>query len=223
MSGLAAGSRREVALEEGAQALGVALAPTALQRMLAYVELIARWNRVYNLTAVRDPDDMLVQHLLDSLAVVGPLRGQVGEGSSVLDVGSGAGLPGVVLAIASPGLRISCVDAVDKKSSFVRQVAAELGLDNLEALHARVESLAPRRWDLITSRAFASLTRFCELTRPLLSDGGRWMAMKGQRPVEEIDALPATIEMFHVEPLQVPRLDAERCLVWMRPKNAATT
>jgi 16S rRNA (guanine527-N7)-methyltransferase len=166
---------------------------------------------------------MLVQHLLDSLAVVGPLRGQVGEGSSVLDVGSGAGLPGVVLAIASPGLRISCVDAVDKKSSFVRQVAAELGLDNLEALHARVESLAPRRWELITSRAFASLTRFCELTRPLLSDGGRWMAMKGQRPVEEIDALPATIEMFHVEPLQVPRLDAERCLVWMRPKNAATT
>jgi 16S rRNA (guanine527-N7)-methyltransferase len=223
MSGSDEGSRREAALEEGACALGVALAPAARRRLLAYVELIGRWNRVYNLTAVRDPDEMLVQHVLDSLAVVGPLRRQVGEGATVLDVGSGAGLPGVVLAIASPELRISCVDAVDKKASFVRQVAAELGLDNLESMHARVESLVPRRWDLITSRAFASLCRFCDLTRPLLADGGRWMAMKGQRPIEEIDALPPEIRVFHVEPLQVPRLGAERCLVWMRPGSAADT
>jgi len=221
MSGPDAGSRREAALEEGACALGVTLAPMARQRLLDYVELIGRWNRVYNLTAVRDPDEMLVQHVLDSLAVVGPLLRQVGEGSTVLDVGSGAGLPGVVLAIASPRLRISCVDAVDKKASFVRQVAAELELSNLEALHARVESLDPRRWDLITSRAFASLSRFCELTQSLLTDGGRWMAMKGQRPVHEIDALPPEIDVFHVEPLQVPKLGAERCLVWMRRRHAA--
>lgn len=214
-----AGSRRDLALEEGARALGVTLSPTDRQRLLAYVELIGRWSRVYNLTAVRDPDEMLVQHVLDSLAVVGPLRRQVGEGSSVLDVGSGAGLPGVVLATVCPQLRISCVDAVDKKASFVRQAAAELGLDNLESLHARVESLAPRHWDVITSRAFASLSRFCELTRPVLADGGCWMAMKGQRPNEEIDALPSAIRVFHVEPLDVPGLAAERCLVWMRPES----
>ena len=217
MSGSVADSRRAAALEEGALALGVTLSPAARQRLLDYVELIGRWNRVYNLTAVRDPDEMLVQHVLDSLAVIGPLRSQVAGRSAVLDVGSGAGLPGVVLAAVCPDLTISCVDAVDKKASFVRQVAAELHLGNLESLHGRVESLGPRRWDLITSRAFASLCRFCELTREVLADGGVWMAMKGQRPVEEIAALPPAFKVFHVEPLEVPRLGAERCLVWMRP------
>lgn len=213
------GARRVTALEEGARALGLELPPAAPQRLLDYLALIARWNRVYNLTAVREPGEMLVQHVLDSLAVVGPMTRELAEGH-ILDVGSGAGLPGVVLAIACPGVRVSCVDTVDKKASFVRQVAAELNLDNLESLHARVESLVPRRWDLVTSRAFSSLSRFCELTRPLLSPEGCWMAMKGQRPDEEIGALPTTIEVFHVEPLQVPGLAAERCLVWMRP-NAA--
>ena len=219
MSGTDSGSRRETALEECARALGVMLSAAERRRLLDYVELIGRWNRVYNLTAVRDPAEMLVQHVLDSLAVVGPLRRELGEGR-VLDVGSGAGLPGVVLAVVCPTLHVSCVDAVDKKASFVRQVAAELGLENLESLHARVEALMPRRWDLITSRAFSSLSRFCDLTRPLLAPSGRWMAMKGQRPVDEIDALPEAIEVFHVEPLRVPGLAAERCLVWMRPAAA---
>lgn len=210
---------REVVLEEGALVLGVQLTTGVRQRLLDYLDLIARWNRIYNLTAVRDPNEMLVQHVLDSLAVVAPLRRRVAEGSTVLDVGSGAGLPGVVLAIAFPGLKISCVDAVDKKASFLRQVAAELELQNLEALHARVESLAPRRWDLITSRAFASLNRFCALTQPVLAHGGVWMAMKGRRPVEEIEALTSAINVFHVEPLQIPGLEAERCLVWMRPSD----
>lgn len=192
------------------------MSPAARLQLLDYVELIARWNRVYNLTAVRDADAMLVQHVLDSLAVVPPLRRELKEGR-VLDVGSGAGLPGVVLAVACPTLHVSCVDAVDKKASFLRQVGAELGLDNLESLHARVESLAPRQWDLVTSRAFSSLSRFCELTRPLLASDGIWMAMKGQRPVEELEALPNATEVFHVEPLEVPGLPAERCLVWMRP------
>jgi 16S rRNA (guanine527-N7)-methyltransferase len=187
-------------------------------RLETYLTLLGRWNAAYNLTAVRDPSQMRLQHLADCLAVVEPLRRQLGPKSPVriLDVGSGGGLPGVVLAAVEPTWDVTCVDAVGKKAAFLRQVAAELALPNLHAQHARVEALKAVPFGVITSRAFAALPEFARLTRPLLASGGVWMAMKGKRPDDEIAALPADIEAFFVEALSVPGLDADRCLVWMR-------
>ena len=197
-------------------ALDVTTAQT--DKLLAYLDLLQRWNATYNLTAVRDPAQMLVQHIADCLAVAPPFRREMGAGSArrVLDVGSGGGLPGVVLAALEPSWQVICVDAVGKKAAFVRQVAAELALPNLGAEHARVEALNAVPFDLITSRAFASLADFVRLTRGHLKPAGRWAAMKGKRPDDELAAVPADVEVFHVEPLRVPRLAAERCLVWMR-------
>ncbi len=210
------------ALADGAAHLGVALDAPQQAMLLDYQRLIGRWTRTYNLTAVREPAQMLVQHLLDSLALVGPLRRHSGGAPrALLDVGSGAGLPGVVLAIACPELEVTCVDTVAKKAGFMRQAGAELGLRNLTAVHARVEALKARPWDLIVSRAFASLADFVGLTGPLLAADGVWIAMKGRRPDDEIVALPPGVEAFHVEPLQVPGLEAERCLVWLRPRREA--
>lgn len=208
-------------LASGLDRLGLTLDAEQQARLLDYQALIAKWNRVYNLTAVRDPAEMLTHHLLDSLSVVGPLRRHAaGRPLRVLDVGSGAGLPGVVLAIAEPLWQITCVDTVGKKASFIQQVAAELGLRQLRSEHARVEALPPARADVVTSRAFASLVDFTQLTRSHLAPDGLWMAMKGKAPTAEIAELPATVDVFHVEPLNVPDLDAERCLVWMRPRAA---
>jgi 16S rRNA (guanine527-N7)-methyltransferase len=185
----------------------------------AYLGLLARWNAAYNLTAVRDPAQMRLQHLADCLAVVEPLRRRLGERPArLLDVGSGGGLPGVVLAIANPAWDVTCVDAVGKKAAFIRQVAGELALPNLHAEHARVEALKAPPFDAIASRAFASLPDFVRLTRPLLASGGVWMAMKGRRPDDEIAALPPDIDVFHVEPIDVPGLDAERHLIWMQAR-----
>lgn len=223
----------ETALREGLAALGLALPDAAVRQLLDYMAALERWNRVYNLTAVRAPAEMLTHHLLDSLAVVAPLRRHLGlppvpaqapEGLSaapvrVLDVGSGGGLPGVVLAIACPDLHVTCVDAVAKKAAFVGQVAASLRLPHLRGVHARVESLAGP-FDLICSRAFASLADFATWSRAALAPHGVWMAMKGRVPHDEMVALPADVEVFHVEPLTVPGLEAERCLVWMRPVRA---
>ncbi len=198
-------------------ALGLALAPAQHEQLVAFLGLLQRWNSTYNLTAVREPEAMLTQHLADCLAVLGPLQARLPRGR-VLDVGSGGGLPGVVLAIMAPQLDVTCVDAVGKKAAFVRQVAGTLRVPNLHATHARVENLKAPPFDLITSRAFASLADFTRLTRHLLQPGGgHWLAMKGRRPEDELAALPASVEVFHVEPLEVPGLDAERCLVWMRP------
>jgi 16S rRNA (guanine527-N7)-methyltransferase len=155
--------------------------------------------------------------LADCLAVVGPLQHHLGaRPARILDVGSGGGLPGVVLAAAEPAWDVTCVDSVGKKAAFIRQVAAELALPNLHAEHARVETLRAPPFDAIVARAFASLADFARLTRPLLAPGGVWMAMKGKRPDDEIAALPSGTEVFRVEPLSVPGLDADRCLVWMR-------
>lgn len=202
-------------------------APTQAQ-LLRYLDLIAHWNRVYNLTAVREPAAMLTQHLLDCLAIVLPLRRQVAEAGPaaaapmrVLDVGSGAGLPGVVLAICEPGWHVTCVDAVAKKASFIRQVAAELGLPNLHATHRRVEAMAGEGFHLITSRAFATLADFVNLTRERLAPGGCWVAMKAHLTADEREGVPADVELFHVEPLAVPGLEAARCLVWLRPAAIA--
>jgi 16S rRNA (guanine527-N7)-methyltransferase len=210
----------EAGLRSGAQALGLALSDAQIQHLLAYAALIQKWNKVYNLTALRDPADMLTHHLLDSLTAIAPLsRHTQGQPVQVLDVGSGGGLPGVVLAICMPELNVSCVDTVAKKAAFVQQVAVSLKLPNLRGLHARVESLTDP-YQVICSRAFASLPDFVTWSRSALTEGGVWMAMKGKHPQGEIDALPADVKVFHVEPLTVPGLDVERCMVWMRPEAA---
>ena len=217
MSGAADRAER---LRQGAAALGLALDEAAQTRLLAYLDLLAKWNRVYNLTALRDPAQMLTHHLLDSLAVVAPLsRHTQGRPARLLDVGSGGGLPGVVIAICCPEIAVTCVDAVAKKAAFVQQAAGALSLDNLAGRHARVETLH-EPFDIIASRAFASLTDFISWSRGALAEQGVWLAMKGKRPDDEIAALSAGAAVFHVEPLQVPGLDAERCLVWLRPTGS---
>ena len=206
-------------LQDGAQALGLALTDGQVSQLRAYLDLLAKWNKVYNLTAVRDPAEMLTHHLLDSLAVVAPLRRHTqGQPARLLDVGSGGGLPGVVIAICCPEIGVTCVDAVAKKAAFIQQAAGALGLANLRGLHARVESVA-ERFDVITSRAFATLADFTAWSAGALADGGVWMAMKGKHPADEIAALSPSVEVFHVEPLAVPGLNAERCLVWLRPNQ----
>ena len=204
-------------LQDGARALGLALADGQIDQLLAYLDLLAKWNKVYNLTAVRDPTEMLTHHLLDSLAVVAPLHRQTqGRPVRLLDVGSGGGLPGVVIAICCPEIAVACVDAVAKKAAFVQQAAGALGLSNLRGLHARVESVA-EHFDVIASRAFATLADFTAWSAGALAEGGVWMAMKGKHPADELAALPSSIDVFHVEQLTVPGLDAERCLIWLRP------
>ncbi len=204
-------------LKAGAAELGLALSATQLDQLMAYLALIQKWNKVYNLTAVRDPQEMLTHHLLDSLTAIAPLvRHTQGRPSKVLDVGSGGGLPGIVLAICRPELDVSCVDTVGKKAAFIQQVAATLKLPNLRGIHARVETLTGP-FDVICCRAFASLPDFVNWSRSALAGQGVWMAMKGKHPQGEIDGLPADVHVFHVEPLAVPGLDVERCMVWMKP------
>lgn len=206
----------------GAAALDVPLSSEQAQNLLTYLDLIAQWTKVYNLTAVRDPAEMLTHHLLDSLAVVAPLRRHTHTASPLrlLDVGSGAGLPGVVIAICCPDVSVICVDTVAKKAAFVQQVAAALKLPNLRGQHARVETLAGGDFDVVCSRAFASLADFTVWSGAALAGQGVWLAMKGKHPADEIAALPPGVEVFHVEPLTVPGLAAERCIVWMRKKAA---
>ena len=209
-----------VRLRAGAETLGCELSQAQADRLIAYLNLLAKWNRVYNLTAVRDPAEMLTQHLLDSLSIVQPLQRQLSGGAGrVLDVGSGGGLPGVVLAVALPQIDVTCVDTVNKKVSFIRQAALELRLPNLHAVHSRIEAMAASPFDVVVSRAFASLADFVALTRSQLAPGGVWLAMKGKRPDDEIAALPPGLDVFHVEQLAVPGLDAERCAVWIRPSR----
>ena len=229
-----AASRWRGQLQSASAVLGLDLNGATLDGLIAYLQLLQRWNKVYNLTALRDPQEMLTHHLVDCLAMLPALRQHAAAASSpglpsltalrVLDVGSGGGLPGVVLALAHPAWRISCVDTVSKKASFIRQVAAELRLPNLTGLHARVEALAPQagQFDVITSRAFASLTDFTALSVQVLAPGGVWLAMKGRLPVDEQAQLPAGVQVFHVEQLQVPGVAAQRCLVWMRPATGTS-
>jgi 16S rRNA (guanine527-N7)-methyltransferase len=208
-------------LREAAAALGLAASNSQLEQLVRYLGLLVRWNAVYNLTAVRKPEDMLTQHMADCLAVVSPLRRHVADRPArLLDVGSGGGLPGVVLAVLMPALQVTCVDTVGKKAAFVRQVAAELRLPSLRAEHGRVETMRGE-FDIVTARAFARLADIVALTDARLSSGGIWLAMKGREPKDEIAALPPHVEVFHVEPLTVPGLNAERCLVWMRRREAA--
>lgn len=206
-------------IAQDALRMGLSLSETSASKLDQYLSLLAKWNKVYNLTAVRDPIQMRVQHLNDSLAVIPALVREVHQSPArILDVGSGAGLPGVVICIVNSDLRVTCVDTVGKKVSFIQQVAAELQLSNLTAQHARVESLRDEPYDVITSRAFSSLADFVALTRHLLADHGVWMALKGKVPSDEITELPDDVEVFHVEQIAVERLEAQRCIVWMRSK-----
>lgn len=209
----------EAGLRNGAAQLGLELDDLRIAQLLGYLDLIQKWTKVYNLTAVRDRAEMVSHHLLDSLAVVRPLRRQLqARPATLLDVGSGAGLPGVVIAICCPEIRVDCVDAVAKKAAFIQQVAAALKLPNLRGLHSRVEDL-PGSYDIVSSRAFASLAEFAFLSSAALAAQGVWLAMKGKQPDDEIAGLPAGVEVFHVEQLQVPGLDAQRCIVWMRTRS----
>ena len=209
-------SGEEATLRAGLQQLQLELNDRQISQLLDYQLLIGKWTKVYNLTAVRDPAEMMTHHLLDSLAVIAPLLRYMKQGT-LLDVGSGAGLPGAVIAICCPAIAVTCVDTVAKKATFIKQVALELRLPNLAGLHSRVENIA-QTYDVICSRAFASLNDFTFWSHKALAPGGAWMAMKGKHPTDELAALPATIDVFHVEQLQVPGLDAERCVVWMREK-----
>lgn len=219
----------ESKLRAGLTALDLSLSDAQVASLLAYQALIEKWNKVYNLTAVRDPDDMLTHHLLDSLAVIAPLRRQlalmsplvVNDGATdhalrLLDVGSGAGLPGVVIAICCPKIQVDCVDTVGKKAAFIQQAAVTLKLPNLRGVHARVENLTDK-YQVISSRAFASLVDFTRWSSQALASQGVWLAMKGKHPDDELATLPPDVEVFHVEHLAVPGLDAERCLIWMKP------
>lgn len=200
-------------LVEGAAALGVMLSPSDERQLLAYLALLDKWNRVYNLTAVRETGRMVSHHLLDSLAIVPYV-----QSGRVLDVGSGGGLPGIPLAIARPELQVTLIDSVAKKTAFLLQAKAELELENVSVVTGRVETLHDATgFDTITSRAFSDLKEFVTLTRHLLAPGGRWLAMKGLYPHEEIAALPDWVLLRGEHVLTIPQLDATRHLIILEP------
>lgn len=197
-------------LAAGLTRLGIELTTEQNEKLLAFRDLLLKWNKTYNLTALRDPEQAISHHLLDSLAILP----HVGNGP-LLDVGSGGGLPGIPLAIARPELSVSMVDTVQKKATFLQQAAIQLGLKNVTVHHARVEQLAGQ-YAQISSRAFAEIGLFISLTRHLLAPGGRWLAMKGVRPDDEIATLPADIVVDQIIPLHVPGLGAERHLIILK-------
>jgi 16S rRNA (guanine527-N7)-methyltransferase len=210
-------------LEQGAKQLDLELSVGQIDKLMGFLDLLQKWNKVYNLTSVRDPQEMMSLHMLDSLAAVPALQRYVkslaklaGERTAQLDVGSGGGLPGVVFAVCCPEVDIHCVDTVGKKAAFLQQAAVSLKLPNLKGIHARVETLKGP-YDIVSCRAFASLIDFTTWSRAAIADNGIWFAMKGKHPQDEIDALGADVQVFHVEHLQVPNLDAERCIVWAKP------
>lgn len=209
----------EAPLRDGIQQLGLSLDDQQIAQLMAFLDLLQKWNKVYNLTSVRDPQEMLTHHLLDSLAAVPPLvRHLQGTGLPVprlLDVGSGGGLPAVVFAICLPQLDVSGVDTVGKKIAFIQQAAAALRLRNLHGIQSRVEQLS-QQYDVVSCRAFAALQDFTAWSAQTLKADGIWLAMKAKRPDDELALLPATVQLLNIEPLQVPGLDAERCIVWMR-------
>jgi len=205
-------------LARGAIELGLSLNFLQLEQLAQYALLLQKWSAVYNLTANKALTQIVSLHLLDSLAVVKPLLRELPAVQSILDVGSGAGLPGVVLSITIPDVQVHCIDAVAKKAAFINQIAISLGLVNLHAHHKRVESL-DGHFDLITSRAFASLTDFVTMTQKNLPEAGLWLAMKGKESGTIESPLPSGVEVFHVEHLQVPDLDAARSIVWLKKQQ----
>lgn len=197
--------------------LGVRLSDAQAAQLVAFANLLVKWNRVHNLTALDKPQDILSHHLLDSLSII-PEVEQLAEGGVVriLDVGSGGGLPGVPIAIALPTMHVTLIDRVEKKTAFLQQVRLELGLANIEVTHARVEEYRAAPFDVITSRAFAALEEMVRVTSHLLAPRGCWLAMKGAYPTEEISALPSTVKLMRAVKLHVPLLGAERHLLVLR-------
>ena len=200
----------QITLAAGLADLGLSLPEDTQAKLLAFRDLLLKWNKTYNLTALRDPAQAISHHLLDSLAILP----YIGDGA-LLDVGSGGGLPGIPLAITRPQLPVSMVDTVQKKATFLRQASIELGLKNVAVYHARVEEMSGQ-YAQISSRAFSELGMFVNLTRHLLAPGGRWLAMKGVRPDDEIRALPEGVVVEQVIQLDVPGLDAERHLIILK-------
>ncbi len=194
-----------------------------MDSLLAYLQQLQHWNKAYNLTAIRDPEDMLVQHVFDSLSVVPPLRARrAGRDTRIADMGSGAGLPGIILAICQPDWTVFCVDAVGKKTAFIRQAAGVLGLTNVQAVHGRIESMDSLQADIVISRAFASLSDFVRVAAHHRAPEGVLMAMKGQYPQDERTALESSTDWrvkSHVE-LRVPEMTAQRCLLELGLKES---
>lgn len=200
-------------LASGIQELSLDLSDAQIDKMIAYLILLSKWNTVYNLTAIRDPKEMVKQHLLDSLSAAPAFK----DAKNILDVGAGGGLPGMMLAIAYPDIRISMIDTVSKKTAFLTQAKTELGLGNVTVYTGRVESLQVKeKFDVITSRAFSELCNFINWSGHLLADGGEFIAMKGVAPSEEIERLPEGWIVTDVQALTVPGLKAERHLVFVR-------
>lgn len=203
-------------LAAGIDEMRLPVTPQQQEQLLDYLGLMFKWNSVYNLTSLRDPMQMVTHHLLDSLAAVPAFA----QAHNVLDVGSGGGLPGIVLAIVRPDMKVSMIDTVHKKTAFLTQVKAQLGLSNVTVYTARVEQLQVeegQRFDVITSRAFADLSDFVNWSAHLLAQGGRYIALKGTAPEDERERLPAAWKVSGVQPLAVPRLGAERHLVFIEP------
>ncbi|MFA9218095.1 MAG: 16S rRNA (guanine(527)-N(7))-methyltransferase RsmG [Sphingomonadaceae bacterium] len=203
-------------LQQGISDLKLDLNAGQLEQLLDYLALLNKWNSVYNLTSVRDPMQMVTLHLLDSLAAVPAFKGA----SNVLDVGAGGGLPGMVLAISRPDMKVSMIDTVHKKTAFLNQVKAELGLSNVTVYTKRVEQLEVKtKFDVITSRAFADLSDFVNWSGHLLAEGGQFIALKGTAPAEERERLPEPWKVQHLQPLAVPGLEAERHLVFIKAET----
>ncbi|MCY1265450.1 Ribosomal RNA small subunit methyltransferase G [compost metagenome] len=202
-------------LARGAETLGLSLDENTRQRLLDYLALLAKWNKAYNLTAVRDVDEMVSRHLLDSLSIVPQFQAAGGE--RWLDVGSGGGMPGIPLAILFPEKRLTLLDSNGKKTRFLTQVKLELRLDNLEVIHSRVEAFQPAQaFNGIVSRAFSSLEDFCNWTRHLGDGETRWLAMKGVRPEDELAALPEDFRVEAEHALTVPGCQGQRHLLILR-------
>jgi 16S rRNA (guanine527-N7)-methyltransferase len=213
-------------LENACEALSLFATEKQKNQLLEYLTQLLKWNHTYNLTAIRDPEQALIQHVFDSLAVIKPITDYIFDQNikqaTVLDVGSGAGLPAVILGIMIPTSQMRCVDPVEKKMTFVRQVVGILKLSNVEPIHDRVEHLESGPYDLVISRAFASLEDFAQLAGSKVKTKGLLLAMKGKHPQEEIESLEnnTSWKVEKVEPIKVPQLDAQRCLVWMKDKGS---
>ncbi|ANX21039.1 TPA: 16S rRNA (guanine(527)-N(7))-methyltransferase RsmG [Neisseria meningitidis] len=205
---------RKERLRAGIAAMGLDISETAQDRLLAYVDLLKKWNKTYNLTALRDEEKMIVHHLLDSLTLLPHIEGV----QTMLDVGSGGGQPGIPAAVCRPDVQITLLDANTKKTAFLQQAVIELGLDNVRVVSGRVEAVSDVRADVVTSRAFAELADFVSWTVHLLKDGGYWAAMKGVYPQGEIDRLPQDVCVEKVQRLDVPGLDAERHIAILRKR-----
>jgi len=214
-------------ISDAAAVLSLDLADPVKERLAQYTLALKKWNKTYNLTAIRTVDEILVQHVFDSLSIIPAVRAFFAQrpgltGGGVIDVGSGAGLPGVVIAVTTPEIQVSCVDAVQKKVAFIKHVAGIMGCRNLTAIHGRIETLLPMGAGLIVSRAFASLSDFTALSQTHVLAGGAMLAMKSRRSDEDIAEFSASNigwEVDRVDWINVPNMSAKRCLVWLERKT----